>query len=731
MTKKPEATGRVITIDVADIHPDPDQPRKHFDLDALNGLAVSIKGKGVLQAILVRRWPADDERWFDGGERTQPPAWQIVAGERRWRATCIAGLETIPALTCQLDNATDVLVAQVIENEEREDLGPLEKADGYARLVEDHGHTVEQIRAATGKSISTIRGLLKLRQLPERARKALDAGEMPAATAQLIARVPSAVLRERLTLHVLSGDDGTPKEYLAEEDIVYWRERGQEPLSYRQTKELIEKHFQCELKGAPFSQVDKKLLPEAGSCKECPKRVGNLQKADPDSYAGTRADVCMDPECYRRKVEASRRRLEDEASKNGATLMPDYESKRLVWAPGDHLVSGQGFVDLDSVWDLSKPVKRQQTYRQVVGNTGEVRNRLEAAIDPKGKLRYLLPTNISLRALVNAGLISDPNGKSDTSGGKANGKPAPGSPEHLNGLADRMGLPREQVAADHAAGRGPEPHDVQKRTALIAAGVLFEMGANNPEGLEGMEANGDSGTCAAWEALKVLCLAAAEDACEMGQHEHLRKDVLTLVDDLGGDEVTQGLDSFRSWIDRAKPAELIGFLLKAKMLEGWNAGGRSAARQALLDWAEMDWEQLQDQARRELTGNVEPHPKPKTSPATDHDAWVAEVCKPADAATEGRRTVRAKGASAHYEIAPLPDGNWALRYGLLYEGGTHHGHSAPWLAYPTRQDCLDRFLKVARSHFAAEKGHSEGQVKIQKKMTVLLGPDFVEPDPGR
>jgi ParB family chromosome partitioning protein len=136
------------------VGPNPDQPRKRFDEDALQALAESIEERGVLQPVLVRPRP--------GG------TYELVAGERRWRAAQLAGLQTLPALVQKRDDAQS-LEAALIENMAREDLNPIEAARAVAGLVEELGLTREEVGRRVGRSRVAISNLLRLLDLPDEA----------------------------------------------------------------------------------------------------------------------------------------------------------------------------------------------------------------------------------------------------------------------------------------------------------------------------------------------------------------------------------------------------------------------------------------------------------------------------------------------------------------------------------------------------------------------------------
>lgn len=168
--------GGVREIDVAQIHANPDQPRQHFDEDTLDELAQSISEKGVLQPILVR--PSGD-------------GFQIIAGERRWRAAQKAQLHRIPALVRDLDNATTAEVA-LIENVQREDLNAIEEAEGYKKLILNFSHSQDEVGKLVGKSRSHVANLLRLLDLPDDVRKMLLNGDISMGHARAIATSPHA-----------------------------------------------------------------------------------------------------------------------------------------------------------------------------------------------------------------------------------------------------------------------------------------------------------------------------------------------------------------------------------------------------------------------------------------------------------------------------------------------------------------------------------------------------------
>lgn len=155
------------------LHPGAAQPRRHFDDAAIVALVNSVREKGVLQPLLVRRHP------------TQSNAYEIVAGERRWRASQKAGLTEVPVVVKDL-NASEALELALIENIQREDLTAIEEAEGYQRLMDEYGHTQEALSRVIGKSRSHIANLLRLLTLPETVQFMVDDGRLSASHARAL-----------------------------------------------------------------------------------------------------------------------------------------------------------------------------------------------------------------------------------------------------------------------------------------------------------------------------------------------------------------------------------------------------------------------------------------------------------------------------------------------------------------------------------------------------------------
>jgi ParB/RepB/Spo0J family partition protein len=180
---------KVLSIDR--IESNPGQPRMVFDEDALKELSASIKEHGVLQPILVR--PLGENRY------------QLIAGERRWRATREAGIATIPALVEEIDDDT-ALEISIIENLQREDLSPLEEATMFDRMVREHGYSIRKLADKLGKDKGYLENRLRLADAPEEIRQLVSLRKDTLSHAYELLKVQDPKKRKRLAAQVASGE---------------------------------------------------------------------------------------------------------------------------------------------------------------------------------------------------------------------------------------------------------------------------------------------------------------------------------------------------------------------------------------------------------------------------------------------------------------------------------------------------------------------------------------------
>ncbi len=171
------------------IMPNPEQPRKDFDEQALEELAESIKQKGVLQPIILRKD-------LSGG-------YIIVAGERRWRAAKMAGLKKIPAIVMDINKEESIEVA-LVENIQRDDLGALEMAEAFQRLIEEFGYTQEALASRIGKDRATVANYLRLLNLPQQVKDILRKGQLSMGHARALLSLPTKTLQIEVARKVLA-----------------------------------------------------------------------------------------------------------------------------------------------------------------------------------------------------------------------------------------------------------------------------------------------------------------------------------------------------------------------------------------------------------------------------------------------------------------------------------------------------------------------------------------------
>lgn len=179
---------RILEVPIEQVEPRSDQPRRHFDDGALDELASSIRDKGVLSPLLVRR---------------RPGGYVIIAGERRWRASQRAGLQQVPVVIEDADD-DEAFELALIENIQRQDLSPIEEAEAYERLMKRHRWTQEQVAQRVGKDRSTVANSLRLLKLPEPARGAVVDGRVSMGHARALVALGDDALIEQALREVLA-----------------------------------------------------------------------------------------------------------------------------------------------------------------------------------------------------------------------------------------------------------------------------------------------------------------------------------------------------------------------------------------------------------------------------------------------------------------------------------------------------------------------------------------------
>jgi ParB family transcriptional regulator, chromosome partitioning protein len=271
-TKATKVTQEYRDIPIGQLKESSTNPRKRFDDAELAELAESIRSKGVLLPLLVR--PRNGH-------------YEIIAGERRYRASKLAGCGTVPATVRELTDE-ECLEIQLTENLQRADLHPFEEAQGFRALLDKEAakYTIEKIAAKTGKPASFIARRLKLLDLVQPAADAFLARQIGVEHALLIAKLASGAQEDALR-HCFDGyygADEKPRSVVTVSRLEAW----------------IAHNVYLSLRSVPFSKDDETLLPTAGSCTSCPKRTG----LNTLLFSEVREDSCADASCFNRKLDA-------------------------------------------------------------------------------------------------------------------------------------------------------------------------------------------------------------------------------------------------------------------------------------------------------------------------------------------------------------------------------------------------------------------------------------------
>jgi len=187
-----QATSTLREVPIGNIRPNTRQPRTYFEEEAMSALAASIRELGVLQPVLVKELPGETD------------AYELIAGERRWRAARRAGLQTIPVLAQSKTGDAQSLEQALVENLHREDLNPLEEAAAFQQLIDDFAFTHEQVSKRVGKSRAAVTNTLRLLQLPAGAQRALADSTISAGHARALLGTPDRSLQEKLVARIIA-----------------------------------------------------------------------------------------------------------------------------------------------------------------------------------------------------------------------------------------------------------------------------------------------------------------------------------------------------------------------------------------------------------------------------------------------------------------------------------------------------------------------------------------------
>lgn len=432
------ARGEIVRVPHGKIAPSSLNPRTHFDRQKLDELKQSFAAHGFTAAVshlLVRpiqyrivepticnsfhiqrlagkEWEPVSvpigNRMTDGDARKAIeglPAFELICGERRWRA---AGelIEDgklpadVPAVVEDMPDA-QALELQLVENLQRDELTPLEEAEGLRQMLELKGedgkplHTVKSLASKIGRSMQHVGerlSIAKLRGTP--AGDALDSGELPISHARLLARLPAGKTLNDMTRRVLKPADGLA------------------PIPYKVLERIIRDECMISLRGVSFDLADADLVPVVvdeksgrramgGACNDCPFNSRNSESADERASTGV---MCLHPECFRAKSERAHAvwvaKVSDPATRR--TALGVDEAERVFDHTGKRLQWNSGFVDLDAApddKDLRNPGGRAPEWRKLLRGTGVP---LVLAKDADGKVHELVERSLALEAVAEA-----------------------------------------------------------------------------------------------------------------------------------------------------------------------------------------------------------------------------------------------------------------------------------------------------------------------------------------
>lgn len=343
-------------LPVAAIEPSPTNPRTIDEgSERMKQLGATVRTHGVLQNLLVRPWPG------------RAGVFECVDGHRRLLAAKAVGLVDVPVRVLDLTTA-QVIAIQLVTGENGEPLSALDEARGFKTALsvkesEKPIYTAESLAKSINREISYVYRALRLLELPDIARKQLQAGALAPRTAMLIARVPTTELREKATSDILSGPHRT------------------EPLTYKEAEKVIHERYMVSLRNAPFEQGDATLDGPEGqplACSTCPLKTGN----DAEKFADVKdKNVCTSPACYRKKCEMLWDRTAAKAKAAGQRVLTEEETRE-VFEPHSPVVQirfSSAYVDVNA-----KPTYRHVANEVEDKNLPTWREMLDEAAQKKG-----------------------------------------------------------------------------------------------------------------------------------------------------------------------------------------------------------------------------------------------------------------------------------------------------------------------------------------------------------
>jgi len=435
-----------VYIPVNLLAPSPTNPRKKFDSASLEELAGSLKRHGQIAPIVARPHPAGTPDWLAQQGR---PLYEIVAGERRWRA---AGLAAMTHVMVMVRDMTDfeVIEVQVIENLQREDLDPLDEANGYRALL-SKGNTlqgygsVDELAARIGKSRRYVYNRLKLIDLCPAGKAALAEGTLAVGIAQLVAALPDQDQQAKAVERMLIGYGG-------------------EPFTYRTALDFLTRNYMLRLEKARFDI--KATYTTAGPCGACNKRSG----AHADLFAdATGGDMCQDAKCFEAKEEEAHAAEIAAATAAGYQVLTKDQARAIFpnprgGAPIGHRVLDEPCPELTESKHKLRDLLGSK-FRPILALDHPVTETV-IYVAPEMQVRKAL----AAKDLLKGGLATDP---ADWAGGQARkGKDAAADEPPPSAQASHGAAPSAAPAAAAPVGKPWTPDQLQEETAR-RAGKLF------------------------------------------------------------------------------------------------------------------------------------------------------------------------------------------------------------------------------------------------------------------
>lgn len=455
---------KIENVSLDKIRPSKTNPRKHFNEQSLAELIESVSAHGIIQPLVVRPdWcmgKSAEEISKVNGQAPEPQFFEIVAGERRYRAAAKAKLETAP-LSIRNFSDQEALEIQLIENLQRDDLDPFDEAAGYQELLNFRTsdgkavHTVDTIHKRVGKKRSRIYQRLKLLKVPSAIRDAVRGG-LSVRIGEMVGALATKQMRAAAAAEVLKPTD--PRY-------------GVGPLTVLQAEDLIERNFSRSLSGADFDQKDPLLVPViqdegtgerigGGACSDCPRRTGNMEELIGKTK---RPDVCTNPQCFARKNDAHFANLQKDAVAQGKKILTDAEGAQVF-----DQVERDGSLYFDSPYvKLSDQPDRNDvrsdfagkppSWKKLIGDV-DAKPQIYVARDPRGRIVELVERTLAIEAVNLAAKEKSQRSIFDKS-------PPPGS---ASGNSRRSTSPSSSAASSSGGSEEPAWKEQDRKNREIA-----------------------------------------------------------------------------------------------------------------------------------------------------------------------------------------------------------------------------------------------------------------------